>query len=347
MVEAALQGGIGAVSQMSSVGQSAHEACSTAERLTKAMALIQGTRAGICKAMQSNCLKACAADIEISQAEIESDGPNAAVAAERLPKEKSMKRKCEGYEESFARQLLQAQQYAQSMLQSRTCAAMTKDQALIAQNGTPNCNDENVKRTNMYCICQLNPRDARCGYNPGTGGTLGGGPGGNAGGVGGATDLTSLGDSSLDSDAFGGNGPNASGNRSSGGGAGGGAGGGGGGPALIGGGGRAGDGGSGSYGSRAGTQVIQGVSGGGSFQGYGRPGGAATQAGGGSSWMSKLKEKFNIKDALPDKDKLARGLAGMSKGAAADGITGAMGETIWQKASRQYRSQERSGGFLK
>ena len=61
---------------------------------------------------------------------------------------------------------------------------------------------------------------------------------------------------------------------------------------------------------------------------------------GNGNLMKSLKDKFNLKDALPDKDKLARGLAGMSAGAAADGITGAHGPSIWEKVSRQYQKKK-------
>ncbi|MCM2280236.1 MAG: hypothetical protein NDI61_00160 [Bdellovibrionaceae bacterium] len=356
LVEAAVQGTAMAAGSMANAGKSPHEMCSAAEGLTKVMMGIQGSRAVACKAMQSRCLSVCEGEITtytnaLSTSQLQAAGAETVRAQyeEQLRKSKSHRRACNAYEESFARQLMQAQQYANSMLQSRTCAEMTKNQAVVAQSGTPNCADETVKRTNPYCICQSNPRDARCGYNPGASGTLGGG-GGAAGGIDGTAGLTSLGDSALDGEGMG---PGGIGSRNGANGSGsnngmGAGGGGGGGPSLIGGSGFGGGaGGGGAGGVRAGTQVIQGVSGGGSFAGYGRPGGNGEGSGGNSSWMSKLKAKFNIKDALPDKNKLARGLAGMGANAAADGITGAMGESIWQKASRQYRSQERGGGFLK
>jgi len=309
--------------------------CSTAQKISGTVGALQGGRIAACTAYRSKCMSSC---------EAESKDPQAGSKAQ------SNLRACKSYSESLMLQSIQTMQSVAAFATSKACADAAKsNKNLFTQSNQPNCSNPAVAATNLACICSANPRDPRCTAGGGPGGGLAGNPG--LGGPGGRTDGGGgvYGDTENESLA-GIGGPNSGVGGPGGAGPGGGPGGGTGGPGLIGGSGSRGLASEGEAGSGRGynTNVIGGLAGGGNFGGYGRAGGASNSgASGPSSLLSKLKGAFNIKDALPDKDKLARGLMGMSKEAAADGITGAMGETIWQKASRQYRNQEMRGQFMR
>jgi hypothetical protein len=124
-------------------------------------------------------------------------------------------------------------------------------------------------------------------------------------------------------------------------------GGGGGGPSGGGfgsGGGGAGNGEGGAAASGVDKNVISGVSGGGGGGAFGGGGGGGYGAGAGGGgkggMLSGLMDKFNLSKFLPKKkDFKQRGIAGMSV-APADGITGPMGPSLFEKVTSQYQRQK-------
>jgi hypothetical protein len=120
------------------------------------------------------------------------------------------------------------------------------------------------------------------------------------------------------------------------------AGGGGGGPGGSGmGAGRSGDEGAGGGGVRGGSDksAIVGLAGGG---GGGAGGGLAktSSSSGISGAVRGIMDKFNLKNFLPNRsDYKNRGIAGMSI-PSADGITGPMGPSLFEKVSNQYQKQK-------
>ena len=101
------------------------------------------------------------------------------------------------------------------------------------------------------------------------------------------------------------------------------------------------DGGGGGFGDP--RSVITGTSGGqggglGGSGGGGGGGGLARNNGAGSGGLGGFMDKFNLKKFLPGSKYKTRGIAGMSV-KAVDGITGPMGPSIWEKATRQYQEQ--------
>jgi hypothetical protein len=355
-MEAVITQGAAMMSSMNGMDKGMQEKCKGAADLSKMMGLFQGSHAVACKAAQESCVSSC-------KAALSAPGP----FLDKQQKFKENLKKCEGFEKNFANQVMQALNFANTFAGSAACeqAAKNAESKLMAQNASTqvNCNNAEVKRTHPVCICKDNPRDPSCiggARVPGVGGSLLGGGRGSGVGRGdagdGGSDFASLGGpggGGLDGDGLYGAGAGIGGDGS-----GKGSGvnpipnGGGGGPSSpfgAGGGAGGGDGGGYNTSSPSTGAVISGVSGSSGGGGYGgRSGGGLGGAGSSSSsgFLQKLKDKFNIKDALPDKSKLMRGLAGMSQQAAGDGVTGATGESIWQKASRQYKNQERQGEFL-
>ncbi len=343
-----MQGGSIATNMMNS-GKSAYEQCTSAKNLAKIMGMIQGARAVACGIAQKKCVSRCGTVRE--HLEVVEKAPNQGVDFDEL-KKKARKNisNCKEYETNFAMQLFQVMNYASTYFGAGKCQKETK----LADSTPPpfptavpvDCTNAETLRTNPLCLCQRSPRDPLCvgaprpPSGPGQYTSVDDGPGGSfepppllpgdgdgagpvAGGPPGGGDGSGAKSGGVPQQ--GGGGPT---NPFGGGG-------GGGGP-------RAGVEGSSEQGSSGyNTGVISGVSGGGTFAGYGKGGGAAGEGrDGNGNLMKALKDRFNLKDALPDKDKLARGLAGMSAGAAADGITGANGPSIWEKVSRQYQKKK-------
>ncbi len=310
------------------------KSCKAAKNVSMIMAGVSAARATACKTTQGGCLKAC----------------NTPKESPTYEADQQLYGACHNYEQQFMMQVMQAMNYANQMLASKSCQEKSSNNVAT---GTPpplpnlnvNCADPNQKRTNQTCICQDNPNASGCNpfastnRPPGSGSitdnSTGGGaynPGLGDGGGGGEDGLYS-GSSAANGNAnkvqeIGGGGGGVGGGSSGGGSGGGGSGAGAGDPAA--------------QGFKT-DMASGGGAGGGGFAGYGKGKGGEGE---GSSALSRLKGMFNLKDALPDKDKMARGLAGMSKEAQADGITGAMGETLFQKASRQYKNQESRGGLI-
>jgi hypothetical protein len=101
------------------------------------------------------------------------------------------------------------------------------------------------------------------------------------------------------------------------------------------------DGGMGAHGDP--RSMITGTSGGsgsglGGGFGGGGGGGLGRNNGGSGGGMGGFMDKFNLKRFLPGSNYKSRGIAGMSV-KSVDGITGPMGPSIWEKATRQYQEQ--------
>jgi hypothetical protein len=260
---------------------------------------------------------------------------------EELASARSMSESCQNYSGINYITMMQTAQLGQAAQKASSCGDLNSSKnnpiAAIPPITIPNVADCASGGTGMACYCTNNPTASICkaqtpNTNPSGLSSIGGGspsmpyssssdgtPGSGTGP--GAPITAKPQDTKADS------------------------GGGGGGSGLAGGGGSPGGGsGSGDQASAGASGIdknpIQGVAVGGG--GIGTSGmssaGYGARGGGGNSANNKAGSgmgMFNLKKFLPQ-----RGLAGMSAEAAKDGITGAMGPTIWEKVSSQYKNQQ-------
>jgi hypothetical protein len=237
---------------------------------------------------------------------------------------------------------MQGLSFAQGAMQSQACAKAASSSpfgSLGSTNGTIDCTNPALADVSPTCICQKDPNNQMCPTYKANLGTTGGlaGPTSGVGGAGAGnpyvTDPLADPGSRLDGQI-----PkvqSAKGNNEI-------AGGGGGGPGGSGmGAGRGGDEGAGGGGARGGSDksAIVGLAGGG---GGGAGGGLAktSSSSGISGAVRGIMDKFNLKNFLPNRsDYKNRGIAGMSI-PSADGITGPMGPSLFEKVSNQYQKQK-------
>lgn len=362
-VEQMLMQGLQMSLQMKAQGSA--EQCKSAAKLNQMMDLITKAKMGACMLTMNSCNKKCERATETYRTLERQAGGNAAPAvppavpdqatgnalhADYTRPSYKAKDKCESYQ-MYAQQMMM-QQVAQMVsggnaIKCKDNLATAPTTPMPGTSATPfaiptpgpgDCADPKTASLNLACICQNDPTNKMCNPNgPGNvfgggGSTVGGGPGTPTGGVGGLGDLGSDGDI-VES------GPGVKGERggrdpgdAGGGGLGGG-----------GGGGLAGFGDDGGAGGPSGIDknVITGQSGG---SGSGSGGGFAATSGGGGGGSKGSGGGgdgggggFNLSKFLPNAMK--RSPAGNDL-LAKDGVTGAMGPSIWEKVTNQYQNQK-------
>ncbi len=329
MFEMMLNQAIGMAGQMQSQGQNMQAQCQNQADLSKLMGLLNAAKAAACMAAVSACKSTCDEEIETLAAD-----------PERKRRAERARRKCRDYTMNGVMNMNSALRHGANMMQNQNCANQT---AAASTSPTPfsfptpsDCSDPNNQSLTCFCARPENAEKQMCGG--GSPGVVPGGVqappggGGNGGNVPYSPDDPNNPGAANPFGALGGN--NAAGGGDSQGSGGGGAPGGGGLSSL------GGDGGGGPAGGREGASAITGVSGGnpsgGGGGGFG--GGGGGRATGGDAGDDGFLSKLNLKRFLPGDKYKNRGLAGMSV-PAKDGVTGPMGPSLWEKATRQYQEQ--------
>jgi len=330
-------------SQTMSAGANQAEQCSMQMKMSGLMTAINAAKSATCGYLMSECKTSC--DAEIAYYKQENN------LTQEREADKTLKT-CTGYQMNFTVMMMQTMSFGQNFMQNQACVAMTSSNQLKSDYPTyaaptpatlsadQGCTGSAAQST-LFCICQSQPSNPLCGGQSALSGS--------AGGTGSVTGLTGLAapqpfgseeDDKISSGEFvdptnatpGGKGPPKEPPP-----------GGGGGPQALGGGGGGGRGDEG--GGRPGKSdveknVITGASS--SAGGGGSGGGPAAAAGGGrgGDGAGGFFDRFNLKQFLPSrKDYKNKGLGGMSI-QAADGVTGPMGPSIWEKVSKQYQLQK-------
>ncbi len=314
--------------QMQNMGQNMSAQCQNQADLSKLMGLLNAAKAAACLTAVQACKSTCEEEIPTLQGD---------------PKKKAQRAldKCKRYTFNSVMNMNSALQHGANMMQNQNCAnaaAATSTSPTPFSFPTPSdCSDPNNQSLTCFCARPENADKQMCGGgNPGVvpGGSVQAPPGGQPGG----TVPYSPEQDPLNPGGFNPNlgdgkpgGPGGGETQGSGGG---GAPGGGGLSSL------GGEGGGGPAGGREGTSAITGVSGGNPGGGAGgfAGGGGGRGAGSGSADREGFLSKLNLKRFLPGDKYKNRGLAGMSV-PAKDGVTGPMGPSLWEKASRQYQEQ--------
>jgi hypothetical protein len=360
---------VGLAAQIASAGKNMAQQCRLQADLSTAMTAINGIKGTACGVMISQCKKRCGMSSEQFMAAAEALDFDAAVAANlgtpagiaesnRLMaaakkcqtasgQAKRVAGQCSAYSGQVMAMMMGAMQHGLGIVQNKQCAAEASafaNQPMptfspIALPNPTDCSDPNNQSLACFCSRESNKKSPMCaGFNPGAvagGGASTSGPGN---GIGSSTATPFLGtgdDAGTDGNTVD---PFATKQNASNGGDGYSAGGGsppGGSLGSLGGD----DGGGGGFGDP--RSAITGTSGG---QGNGL-GGSGGGGGGGlarnngtAGGMGGFMDKFNLKKFLPGSKYKTRGIAGMSV-KSVDGITGPMGPSIWEKATRQYQEQ--------
>ncbi|CAN5724717.1 hypothetical protein BH10BDE1_BH10BDE1_29690 [soil metagenome] len=334
-------------SQITSIGKNMSQQCQAQADVQKVMTAINGIKGAACATTISTCRETC--ETETTEAKSASQAATARYDSATATKETTKAgkatahgNKCAAYTTQVVQMMMAAMQNGVQMVANGQCA---KD--LAAFNAAPptstpptmtqigGCEDPNNQTLACYCTRPGNATSAMCSGFSG-GGLAGGGtsttPNGSTVAAPYAQTVLDTGDGNTVD-------PFANPAKKSGDGKGPGDGGsgapGGGGIASFGSeGGGSGAGGtplSAITGTSGGTGSGLGGSGGGGGGGLARNNGKA--AGGGS-----LMDKFNLKRFLPGSKYKTRGIAGMSV-KSVDGITGPMGPSLFEKATRQYQEQ--------
>jgi hypothetical protein len=345
MFEMMLNQAVQLAGQMANQGQNMQSQCKNQADLSKLMGLLNAAKAAACTAAIMKCKSSCESDATANLAAANTARANPATAAEatrldgvRNSQIRTSAQRCASYRVNTVANMASALQHGANMMQNQNCANAT---AANSTSPTPfsfptpsDCTDPNNQSLTCFCARPENSTKAMCGGgNPGV--TPGGGvqspPGGSNGGnvpyspvdptnPGAANPLEGL------------NGKSGAGGGDSQGSGGGGAPGGGG---LSGLGGES----TGSFGSSGDRgSAIGGVSSGNASGAGGHAGGGGSGGGGGRGDDGGFLSKLNLKKLLPGDKYKNRGLAGMN-GTAKDGITGPMGPSLWEKATRQYQEQ--------
>lgn len=316
--------------QMQNMGQNMSAQCQNQADLSKLMGLLNAAKAAACLTAVQACKSTCEEEI-----------PTLPAGSDQRKKAQRALDKCKRYTFNSVMNMNSALQHGANMMQNQNCAnaaAATSTSPTPFSFPTPSdCSDPNNQSLTCFCARPENADKQMCGGgNPGVvpGGSVQAPPGGQPGGTvpyspeqdplnpGGFNPL--LGDGK----------PGGPGGGETQGSGGGGAPGGGGLSSL------GGEGGGGPAGGREGTSAITGVSGGNPGGGAGgfAGGGGGRGAGSGSGEREGFLSKLNLKRFLPGDKYKNRGLAGMTV-PAKDGVTGPMGPSLWEKASRQYQEQ--------
>lgn len=353
---AAVESMVGQMAQigmsLKSSGNNASAQCKQQADLSKIMAAVNGIKGAGCGAMIKRCTAACEHDAEENNLKAEQalkpdqNGKTDEAAATRFRtaarKAKRNGRTCEENQANFIGMMMQSMQFAGNMLQNNQCAKQMSASAFTPAPGfspiaynppSTDCSDPNNQTLACFCEKAANKTTPMCsGFNPTAG--SGASPfGPNAGGAGtpySPNIVRDGGDLDPMAGAMGQGKPGSGGRDPSDGGA---SAPGHGGLASMGG---DGDGGGGAADPRSVITGTAGGQGGGLSTGGGGAGGGLAKNNGPKA--SSLLDRFNLKRFLPGSKYKARGVAGMSV-KSVDGITGPMGPSIWEKATKQYQEQ--------
>lgn len=331
---------------LSSIGKNASAQCKAQADISKLMSGINGAKGAACQAMIQKCNSSCDADAEKNATEAQRLEANTTTAGMAPPyraaqkKAEKQSRMCSQNQANFMAMMMQSMQFLGNMAQNKQCADQFAAAALPTYSPiayTPpstDCSDPNNQTLACFCQKDANKTSAMCsGFNPG-------GSGGSnlVGAVGGAGSAPYSPNSSRESGdldpmagAMGQAKSGSNGGRDPGDGGSGAPGGGG--LASLGG---EGDGGGGFGDPKSAITGTSGGQGGGLSAGGGSGGGGLAKNNGAKG--GGLLERFNLKRFLPGQKYKARGIAGMSV-KSVDGITGPMGPSIWEKATKQYQEQ--------
>ena len=344
MMEFMMNQAINQASQISATGANQSQQCATQAKIAELMAGVNAIKAAACATAQHLCSDTCSSASAKVQTQIDnlpSGSPPSTITPLRtqIVADDRHGKLCSSYSINTMMAAMQAMQFGSSYLQDNACAAATAaTPSLLDPNAgqslvsSTDCSDPTVAQTNVSCICAANPTNAICG-NQST--ALGGGTGAlGASGPGSAprpTDVSTASDGIVPT-GLGSPTPETGVAAASGNGSGGGLAGGNPAGAAAGGDGAAGE------GPVDKSSVITGAGSGGGGGGLGAPGNPA--GAGNANGAGGFLDKFNLSKFLPSKkDAKFRGLAGM-QGKAVDGITGAMGPSIWEKVTNQYQAQK-------
>jgi hypothetical protein len=330
---------------LATTGKNASAQCKAQADVSKLMSGINGVKGTACQAMIQKCNSSCdqeAKEYESAAASARASYNEAAATQydTAAKKAKKQSRVCSQNQANFMAMMMQSMQFLGNMAQNKQCADQFAASALPAFSPiayTPpstDCSDPNNQTLACFCQKDSNKSSAMCsGFNPG--GLAGTSPVGSTGGAGSMPYSPNSSREGGDLDPLAG----AMGQAKSG--SNGGRDPGDGGSGAPGGGGLASLGGDGDGGGGFGDpkSAITGTSGG---QGGGLSAGGGSGAGGlaknNGAKGGGLLERFNLKRFLPGQKYKARGIAGMSV-KSVDGITGPMGPSIWEKATKQYQEQ--------
>ncbi|HRK06200.1 MAG TPA: hypothetical protein PLZ57_00405 [Pseudobdellovibrionaceae bacterium] len=347
MFEMMLNQAVGLAGQMANSGQNMNKQCQNQADLSKLMGLLNAAKAAACTAAMMKCKSSCEADgtANLNAANTARSNPSTMSEATRLDGIrnsviKASAQRCASYRVNTVANMASALQHAANMMQNQNCANAT---AATGTSPTPfsfptpsDCTDPNNQSLTCFCARPENASKAMCGGgNPGvTPGGVQAPPGGNPGGnvPYSPVDPTNPG-ATNPFDGLGGKGGAGGGDSQ---GSGGGGAPGGGGLSSLGGESTGAFGANGDRGS-----AIGGVSSGNNAGSGGHAGGGGGGGGSGGAGRSDdggFLSKLNLKKLLPGDKYKNRGLAGMN-GTAKDGITGPMGPSLWEKATRQYQEQ--------
>lgn len=343
--------------QIASAGKNMAQQCRLQADMSKLMATLNGAKATACGVTVSKCKAACEHETEQYESAAAKFASNTATAgaAEQYRiaarKTRIAGRTCSSYSSQVYAMGMGAMQHGANIVQNQQCA---KEMEALANMPVPtfspiampkptDCTDPNNQSFACFCSREANKSSPMCagfkdGNLAGGGGATPSGPGNGIGstvttpflgtdadGDGVPDDPTAL--QQKQNPSNGGNEFNPGGGSPPGGGG------------LAGFGGD--DGGMGAPGDP--KSVITGTSGGSGSGGFGGgfgggAGGLARNGGGFGGGAGGFMDKFNLKRFLPGSKYKARGIAGMSV-KSVDGITGPMGPSIWEKATRQYQEQ--------
>lgn len=335
--------------QIAAAGKNMAQQCRMQADVNKLMATINGVKGTACGVMISKCNSRCEAEHADNQTKF-----NAATSPEtkahfkgEMAKNRVAMNRCNAFSGQVAAMMMGAMQSGAAIVQNNQCAKEAEALANmpvptfspIAMPNPTDCTDPSNQSFACFCTREVNKASPMCaGFNGG--GLAGGGasPTGPSNGIGSSVATPFLGtDADGDGIEDGPAGLQQKQNASNGDGfsPGGGSAPSGGGLGGFGGD----DGGMGAPGDP--RSAITGTSGGtgsGLGSGGGGGGGLARNNGAGAGGAGNFMDKFNLKRFLPGSKYKARGIAGMSV-KSVDGITGPMGPSIWEKATRQYQEQ--------
>ena len=335
--------------QMAAIGKDGSAQCKLQADVSKIMGSINGIKGATCGVMMSKCSSTCEEEAEVHRGrrEVARSSNNATLAIDEMrlmSKAEKEATQCKSYGGDVAAMMTGAMQSGLNYVQNKQCQ---KDLAALAAIPAPtlaprasigDCSDPNNQTLACFCTRDANKSSAMCaGF--GNGSLAGGGSSVVPNGSTVATPISGTladGTNGNTTDPFGTGAAKKEGDGKAPGDGGTGAPGGGGISALSsegGGGGAPGDPRSAITGTSGGTGSGLGGAGGGSGGG----GGLARNNGAGGG-KDGLFDKFNLKRFLPGSKYKTRGIAGMSV-KSVDGITGPMGPSIWEKATRQYQEQ--------
>jgi hypothetical protein len=345
---------VGLAGQIASAGKNMAQQCRLQADLSTAMTAINGIKGAACGFMISRCNTRCAASAKQFTAEAKRLSAITGMATQAQNCERAAAKatriasQCSSYSGQVAAMMMGAMQHGAGIAQNRQCAAEASafaNQPMptfspIALPNPTDCSDPNNQSLACFCSRESNAKSPMCaGFNPGAvagGGATTSGPGN---GIGSSTATPFLGtgdDAGTDGNTVD---PFATKQNASNGGdgysPGGGSPPGGGSLGSLGGD----DGGGGGYGDpRSAITGTSGGQGGGLGSSGGGGGGGLARNNGTAGGLGGFMDKFNLKKFLPGSKYKTRGIAGMSV-KSVDGITGPMGPSIWEKATRQYQEQ--------